>query len=253
MKTRKSTRATARKNTKASAKPAAKRAARPATGRVSAATTVKRTAKRVARKAVAKVAKVAKVARRAVTKSRPAKKGTASAKSRGLPDQASREHVREILGDFSTVMLITSEGSGRAVRLRARPMNVAALADDCTLTFLTSTETAKVDEAQGSPVHVVAQGRTVFLSLSGKAEVVRDRDRIDAAWRPTDQVYFPKGKDDPSICLILFHPDEAELWDVSGAKGLRFLFDAAKSLLKGEKPSRGDGETYDVVDLRTTG
>lgn len=239
MKTRKPTRASTRKNTKtAAAKRTAKRSAKAPTG---PAATVKRAAKKA-------VARVKRVARGAAPKAR---KAVRKASKRVFPALSSREHVHELLQDFSTVMLVTSEGAGRATKLRARPMNVAALADDCTLTFVTSIDTAKVDEAQGSAVQVVAQGRTVFVSMSGRAEVVRDRDRIEAAWKPADQVYFPKGKDDPSLCLILFHPDEAELWDVSGAKGLRYLFDAAKALLSGEKPARrGDAETHDVVDLR---
>lgn len=263
MKTRKSTRSPARKNSETATKRNAKRSAKAGPPGATAKRAAKKaagTAKRAAKKAAGgpaatvkraakkAVARVKRVARGAAPKAR---KAVRKARERAFPEQSSREHVHALLEDFTTVMLVTAEGSGRATKLRARPMNVAALADDCTLTFVTSIDTAKVDEAQGSAVQVVAQGRTVFVSMSGRAEVVRDRDRIEAAWKPADQVYFPKGKDDPSLCLILFHPEEAELWDVSGVKGLRYLFDAAKALLSGEKPARrGDAETHDVVDLR---
>lgn len=257
MKTRKTTRTSARKTAKTTAKRTArkgaaapaKRTARDGARRTSAATTVKRAAK----KAVAKVKKAARTVKKAAAKKLGGASGGGARKgaaARKLPAQADREHVYELLSDFSTVMLITSEGSGASAKLRARPMNVAALREDSTLTFMTGLDTAKVDEARGSVAHVVAQGRTVFVSLSGRAEVVRDRDRIEAAWKPADKVYFPQGKDDPNICLIVFHPEEAELWDVSGAKGLKFLFDAAKSLLTGEAPRKSDDDTHDVVDLR---
>lgn len=264
MKTRKPTRTSARKTPKTAAKRTARKgAAAPAkrtardgsrrastSSRASTSTTVKRAAK----KAVAKVAKAARTVKKAAAKKLGgvtgggARKGVASRK---LPAQADREHVHELLADFSTVMLVTSEGTGASMKLRARPMNVASLGEDSTLTFMTGLDTAKVDEARGGSVaHVVAQGSTIFVSLSGRAEVVRDRDRIEAAWKPADKVYFPKGKEDPNICLIVFHPEEAELWDVSGAKGLKFLFDAAKSLLTGEAPRKSADDTHDVVDLR---
>ncbi|MDO9016455.1 MAG: pyridoxamine 5'-phosphate oxidase family protein [Deltaproteobacteria bacterium] len=146
-------------------------------------------------------------------------------------------------------MLVTSEGGGAGVH--ARPMAVAKLDDDCTLTFLTSVESAKVHEAKKDPLgHVVAQGRTVFLSVRGTLEVVHDRGRIHDAWSPANKIYFPKGKDDPEICLLVMHPDEAEIWDASGARGIGYLFEAARALLSGKRP-RHDAvaDTHDVIAL----
>lgn len=162
-----------------------------------------------------------------------------------------RERVHDMLKGFSTVMLFTMEGRGEDMKHRARPMNVAKLDDDCTLTFVTGLDTSKVDEAaRNDQAHVVAQGKTQFLSISGRTEISRDRAQIEAAWSPADKVFFPEGKDDPNLCLMIFHPEEAELWDVSGAKGLKFLFEAAKSLVTREKPYSHDKEQHDIVNLR---
>jgi general stress protein 26 len=148
-------------------------------------------------------------------------------------------------------MLLTPEGAGARATMRARPMHVAQLDDDCTLTFLTSVETSKVEEAAGGAgAMVVAQSATRFASITGRTEVVRDQARIHAAWSPADKVYFPKGKDDPNLCLVVFHPQEAELWDTAGANGLRFLFDAARALLTGAAPKH-DAETHARVSLGT--
>ena len=51
---------------------------------------------------------------------------------------------------------------------------------------------------------------------------------------PADKVYFPEGKDDPNLCLAVLHPEEVEYWDMTGPKGIRYLFEAAKALLSGE-------------------
>lgn len=162
-----------------------------------------------------------------------------------------RSRVYDLLRQFSTVMLITTEGEGDKATLHARPMDVAKLDEDCSLTFVTGLDTAKVHEAKSeAAVYVVAQGRSVYVSLRGRVEVVRDRERIHAAWKPVDKVYFPEGKDDPNLCLMVVHPAEAEYWDMSGPKGIRYLFEAARALFSGE-PMQGSGgaETHDRIEL----
>lgn len=173
-----------------------------------------------------------------------------AAKAAAAPT-SDKARVHELLRHFSTVMLITAEGEGDKATLRARPMDVAKLDDDCTLTFLTGLDTAKVHEVKrDAPVHVVAQGRSVYVSLRGRVEVVHDRERIHAAWKPVDKVYFPNGKDDPNLCLMVLHPDEAEFWDMSGPKGIRYLFEAARALFSGERMQGGGGaETHDRIEL----
>ena len=203
-------------------KPATPRPSRPATARAKPA------GRPMAKKAAAVVAKAVK-------------------KVAAPKDDLTRVH--DLLSEFSTVMFVTSEGEASAVR--ARPMSVARLEDDCTLAFLTGAETAKVHEAKKDSVgHVIAQGRTVFVSLRGAIEVVRDRARIHAAWSPAAKIYFPKGESDPDLCLLVLHPVEAEIWDVSGTKGIAYLFEAARALFTGERPRRdATGTTHDLIAL----
>jgi general stress protein 26 len=194
-------------------------------------------------------AKSAITAKKSPVKKALAKKPGASGKSDAA--KTDRERIHDLLEGFSTVMLVTAESGGANPTLRARPMAVAKLGDDCTLTFMTSIDTSKVDEAQKNTVsHVVAQGRTTFLSISGDIEVVRDRARIHEAWKPADKVYFPEGADDPKICLLVFRPTEVELWDLSGTRGIRFLFEAARALLSGERPQHDpSSDTHERVAL----
>lgn len=82
--------------------------------------------------------------------------------------------------------------------------------------------------------------------------MVRDRARIHAAWKPAAEVYFPEGADDPRICLLVFHPTDAELWDLSGTRGVRYLFEAARALISGERPQHDpSGDTHERVALST--
>ncbi|MDO9018654.1 MAG: pyridoxamine 5'-phosphate oxidase family protein [Deltaproteobacteria bacterium] len=159
--------------------------------------------------------------------------------------------VHDLLAEFPTVMLATNEGVGESLAMRARPMRVARLDDDCTMSFLAGIDTAKAQELGASPAcHAIAQGKAVFVSLRGALEVVRDRERIHAAWTPADAAYLPKGESDPDLCLLVLHPIEAEIWDVSGTKGIGYLFEAALALMAGKLPRRDAiGTMHDVVDL----
>ena len=199
--------------------------------------------------------KPAKAAARASTK-KPAK-AEAGAKrvvrmvKKVAPPKSDLTRVHDLLGRFSTVMLVTTEGEGEKAGLHVRPMDVAKLDDDCTLSFVTGLDHAASYESKpDAPAYVVAQGRSVFVSLRGRVEVVRDRERIHAAWKPADKVYFPEGKDDPNLCLAVLHPEEVEYWDMTGPKGIRYLFEAAKALFSGEaaKPSEGS-EMHDRIEL----
>jgi general stress protein 26 len=234
------------KAAKPTAKPTAK-AAKPTAKK--AVASAKRAVKPAAKKAVASAKRAVKpTVKKAVAAVKKAARQVA--KKVGAPkDDQTRVH--DLLAGFSTVMLLTSEGSGERSQLHARPMAVAKLDDDCTLTFMTGFDTAKVDEAKKDGVgYVIAQGKTVFLSMHGTVEVVRDRNRIHDAWTAVDKIYFPKGKDDPNICLLVLHPASAEVWDVSGAKGIGYLFEAARALVTGTRP-RHDAtvETHDTIDL----
>ncbi len=198
-------------------------------------------AKRSARKAPAKRSARTTAPRRSAT--RATTEASSSPSSRLVGD---REHVYELLQSFSTVMLATIESESQ--RLRVRPMNVAALAPDCAVTFLTAIDTAKVEEAQQALTYVIAQSKRAFVSLNGRCEVVHDRARIRSAWRPVDRIYFPDGPETGNLCLLVFHPEEAELWDISGTKGLRFLFEAARALVTGTTPDH-DPQQHDRIDL----
>ena len=55
-------------------------------------------------------------------------------------------------------------------------------------------------------------------------------------WKEAWQVWFPKGKTDPSITLLKFTATEGEYWDNAGMQGLKYVYSAAKAYVSGEKP-----------------
>jgi general stress protein 26 len=160
------------------------------------------------------------------------------------------KHVFKMLQKFGVLMVGTYEETGPQPKLRSRPMAVVHLDEDCTLTFATHIDTSKVAQAL-SPRRgqVSGQSRARFIAASGTFEVRHDPERVRQLWSKDLEVWFD-GPDDPAIALMIFRPDEVELWDAAGAKGLKYAFEAARALVTGEKPSRdGDAEQHEVVLL----
>ena len=156
------------------------------------------------------------------------------------------EKVQNILEDFDTAMLVTEAADGK---IHARPMAIADFDASGDIWFITGEETGKVHEIEGhNQVNVICQdGRKVSLSVSGTAELVRDRKQIERVWQESFKTWFPEGKDDPSICLIRVHPSEAEYWDNSGWRGAKYLFSAAKAYAKGQRPKVDEPEQHGNV------
>jgi general stress protein 26 len=88
------------------------------------------------------------------------------------------------------------------------------------------------------------QDRRRFVSLSGTARIVRDRALIARLWKSSWKVWFPKGKDDPALCLLRVDPTEAAYWDMSGSAGVRYVFEMAKAYVTGRRPPSDDDQRH---------
>lgn len=155
--------------------------------------------------------------------------------------------LQDVVQDFDNAMLVTRDANGT---LRARPMAVADMGGDGSLWFVTSIESGTANEILGdSHVAVTFQGPTRFASISGKAEVVRDRKRVEALWRPAWRAWFPNGKEDPSLVLLQVHATSGEYWDQTGTRGLKFAIDAIRAVVRGERPNPQRIQDHGSVDV----
>ncbi len=185
-----------------------------------------------------------------------------SANTHGAEVQGDQEKLHDLLEQFSAVVLITHAmpDGGRAsattdVEVTSRPMQVARLDDNCDLWFLTDADTAKVYEIRTDPmVHVVAQdGRDVFVSLRGVAQVLQDSATIRALWSKPYEVWFPEGPDTPGIRAIHVTAHEGQYWDSQGVNKIRYLFQAAKALLTNTTPDIRSSDQHGEVRLGNNG
>ena len=161
--------------------------------------------------------------------------------------ESAERRLEDVLDEFSIGMLVTQTQSGQ---LRSRPMALARRDGTDAVYFATDDETGKMVELDAHPqVNVALQSSSRYLSLSGRAEIVRDRRLVEDAWSPAMKPWFPDGKDDPSLILIKIVLDTGEYWDQSGGNMLRFLYQAGKAVLKNEQYNDGPESIHAKVSL----
>ncbi len=145
------------------------------------------------------------------------------------------EHVKDLLTDFKTAMLMTHLPNNKS---HVRPMQIADTTEVGAVRFATSITSPKIDEiSKNKNVSLVFQSSSTYMCIHGTAKYEKDKALVEELWSEAWRVWFPKGKDDPELCIITVTPQEAEFWDNSGSEGLIYAFEAAKAYLQGKKPA----------------
>ena len=87
---------------------------------------------------------------------------------------------------------------------------------DGMLWFLTSRTAAKaadVRDRRQVNVSYTSTERECYVSVSGVATLVDDREKARSLWSASYAPWFPKGLDDPDLTLIRVEAEEAAYWD----------------------------------------
>ena len=133
------------------------------------------------------------------------------------PQSDAIARLGELIRDVRVAMLTTVAPDGE---LASRPLQTLELAFDGDLWFITSADSGKVvDLASNEHVNLAyaRPGENVYVSVSGRAHLLRDRQKLDELWDDRMQAYFPRGEDDPDVALLKVEVDSAEYWDGPGA------------------------------------
>jgi general stress protein 26 len=155
-----------------------------------------------------------------------------------------QRHLHEIACAFRNAMLVTRGVDGS---LHARPMALAEMKADTDAIFSTSLESPKIKEIELNPeVLVTFQSRSEFASIHGTASIVQDRAEIDRLWSESWRIWFPKGKDDPNLCLLKVSADRGEYWDTSGLEGIKFAIESIKARLAGRSAEKSEAQNAKV-------
>jgi general stress protein 26 len=145
----------------------------------------------------------------------------------------------DLADEVKVAMLATKEEDGS---IRSRPMYCSDIDGEGNLWFFTKASAHKTFEIEGDHRVNVAfsdPDDENYASISGKALLVRDKERIDALWSLPMKTWFPDGKDDPDVALLKISPEYGEYWD-SPSQTAVYLYGLAKTSLTGEPPKPGD-------------
>lgn len=126
--------------------------------------------------------------------------------------QDHHRELYELIRHIKFAMLTTVDAQGH---LRSRPMATLEAEPDGHLWFFTAIDAAKVEETRrGEQVNLgyAEPADNRYVSVSGRAEVLRDRAKIRELWRPAHKAFFPEGPEDPRLALLRVTPVEAEYW-----------------------------------------
>ena len=157
-----------------------------------------------------------------------------------LSREEALEKLRELVKEIDFCMLTTIDENGDP---HSRPMSSNGDIDpDGDLWFFTSLSSHKVTEIENLPkvnLSFADPENQRYISITGVAQLVRDRQKIEELWRPEFKIWFPKGKDDPEIALLRISLQKGEYWD-NPSSTIGFALSFVSSLVTGKQPDMGE-------------
>ncbi len=150
--------------------------------------------------------------------------------------------IGELIGDIDFAMLTTVDERGE---MQSRPMQTQRAEFNGDLYFFTYDNSAKARHIQANPRVNLGYSRPdkqSYVSLAGRAELVRDRAKMEQAWQPALKAWFPDGLDTPGIFLLKVAPTGAEYWDAPTSP-VAHAIGFVKSQILGRPEIAGDNET----------
>jgi len=159
--------------------------------------------------------------------------------------QGSVDELWKLVEGIEIAMLTTRRPDGHLV---SRPMATQKRASGADFWFVSLESLPKIREIVRDPLVNLAyyKDRTKeWVSISGEAEVTRDRAKIRELWAPDWKMWFPDeggqkngGPDDPRMALIGVRALFAQYMGLDKPQPL-VLFDIVKSKLTGKTPKMG--------------
>ncbi len=146
-------------------------------------------------------------------------------------------HVAELADRIRPVrfaMFTTVDAHGHLI---SQPMTVQQT-DERGIWFYTSTLSELWENIAATPqvnLSFTEPDDNLFVSVSGQAFRVVDRQLVHDMWNAMVQAWFPAGPEDEHAVLVRVEPHAAEYWDSDESKMVR-LFHYAKAAMTGERP-----------------
>jgi general stress protein 26 len=153
--------------------------------------------------------------------------------------------ARTIRGiDVAMLTTVSEDGS-----LRSRPLATQREEFDGTVWFFVPGSGPAAEDCRRRPSVAVVYSdpkEERYVSISGRARIVRDPVRIAQLWHPALQRWFPKGQEDPDLALLEIPADAADVWDAHRSATAR-VYEKLRSVTSGEMPSAPEHDRVDFL------
>ncbi len=138
-----------------------------------------------------------------------------------------RDAIRK-LQDLTTEINIClfCSGIGPNGTESSRPMATSGVDEEGTIWFMSARHSDKNKEIATDPhvkLYYLHPGKSMFLVVTGLADIVYEREKIRELWNPLDRTWFSEGVEDPEISLIRVRPQHAHFWDAGGNRMVNFF------------------------------
>jgi general stress protein 26 len=161
-------------------------------------------------------------------------------------DKTDIEKRRDLIKDIRFARLTTIDEDGS---LRSRPMATQESEHDGDLWFFTPASSPKVGEVERDErvnLSYAEPDDNRYVSISGTAQLVRDRTKMKELWNPALKAWFPEGLDDPDLALLRVRVEKAEYWEYPSSKMVQ-LAGFVKAIATGKKADDlGENEKLDL-------
>ncbi|HMG89369.1 MAG TPA: pyridoxamine 5'-phosphate oxidase family protein [Chryseolinea sp.] len=131
------------------------------------------------------------------------------------------EKLKQIVARCRVGML----GMHREDGIHFSPISHVDIDDDGNLWFFASKEIGSTISAKNKNnifITYAQESNSTFLSITGKAYLNSNREKMRELFNPYIKAWFPDGLDDPSISLLVVHPLEVECWTSDDRKVLTY-------------------------------
>lgn len=162
------------------------------------------------------------------------------------------QKLASIIKDIKFTMMTTVAPDGS---IHSRPMATQAVDEknfDGKLCFFSKNNSYKNHDIR-SDQHVnlayANPEKQQYVSVSGRAQVSRDRSKMQELWNPIYKAWFPEGLEDPELSLIEVSIEDAELWDSPPSKVVQ-MAGFVKAAVTGKPYDGSDHQKHIDVNTR---
>jgi general stress protein 26 len=157
------------------------------------------------------------------------------------------EKLRDMVKTIDIAMLTTVDQDGS---LHSRPMScngeIEPNGDIWFFTYASSSKVIEVEQQQQVNVSFADPHKQLYVSMSGSAQLIRDRQKIAQLWQPQLKAWFPKELDEPDLALLKVTVEKAEYWDAPSSF-VAHTISWLKALATGETANVGENEKLNLA------